>query len=205
MDNEVKRIQRREVLVRLRDVLKENDLVVAALAGTTYDCFGTMHSRGNLYAVGMGMVTQVAFGLAVALPNRRVIALDTDGGLLLAPSILPVIGVYKPKNLHVIVFDNERLYGSRGGPPSQTAYGADLEKLAVSAGIERAGKLEQASDLESKVSGFLAGPGPAILVVKIEAAFERGAGPTISGQENKFQFVRFVEEGEKIAILDGAK
>jgi cyclophilin family peptidyl-prolyl cis-trans isomerase len=37
----------------------------------------------------MGMVTPVAFGLAKALPKRRIIALDTDGGLLLAPSILP--------------------------------------------------------------------------------------------------------------------
>lgn len=205
MDKELKRIQRREVLLRLKDLLEEKDLVVVALAGTTSDCFETMHRQGILYAVGMGMVTQVAFGLAVALPNRRVIALDTDGGLLLGPSILPVIGVYKPRNLRIIVFDNERLYGSRAGPPSQTAYGADLEKLAVSAGIERAGKLEQAGDLKSKLSGFLAGPGPAVLVAKIEAAFERGAPRAISGQENKFQFVRFVEEGEKIAILEGAK
>src|SRR5690242_9021895 len=103
---------RKEILLRLANFLDPKDIVVAALAGTTNECFHTMHRPMNLYLVGMGMVTPVSFGLARALPNRRIIALDTDGSQLLSPSILPVVGTYKPKNLCIVVFDNEHLYGS---------------------------------------------------------------------------------------------
>src|SRR3954468_13291152 len=91
-------LQRKEVLLRLAKSLGDEDIVVAALAGTTNECFHTMHRPGNLYLVGMGMVTPVSFGLARALPKRRIIALDTDGSQLLAPSIFSVVAAYKPKN-----------------------------------------------------------------------------------------------------------
>ena len=86
------KVQRKELLLQLGSLIDERDILVAALAGTTNECFHTLHRPGNLYLVGMGMVTPVSFGLAKALPRRRIIALDTDGGLLLAPSILPVVG-----------------------------------------------------------------------------------------------------------------
>ena len=55
---------RKEILLRLSGFLEEKDIVVAALAGTTNECFQTMHRPMNLYLVGMGMVTPVSFGLA---------------------------------------------------------------------------------------------------------------------------------------------
>ena len=136
MSNESLKPQRREILTELKPTLKETDLVVAALAGTTAETYQVIDRPGNLYLVGMGMVSQVAFGLATALPSCRVFAFDTDGSMLLAPSILPVIGARQPKNLYIIVFDNEQLFGSRGGPQSQTATGADIGGIAKASGIE---------------------------------------------------------------------
>ncbi len=205
MNKETKKPQRREILLQLSKMLHEKDIIVSALAGTTSDCFNTMHRPGNLYAAGMGMVTPISFGLALALPNRRIIALDTDGSLLLSPSILGVVGVYEPKNLLVLVFDNERLYGSRGGPPSQTAYGADLAAMARAAGIEEADSLEDPRTLDSKLSWFLSSEGPVILIAKVEPGYLPGGGPTMSGQENKFQLIRLIETTEKIKILEPAK
>ena len=200
-----KKVQRRDFLLQLKDSLKESDIVVAALAGTTYDCYENLDRTGNLYAVGMGMPTPVGFGLALALTKRRVIVLDTDGSLLLSPSILSVIGIYKPKNLSVIVFDNERLYGSRGGPASQTAYGADLAGIARAAGIEKATTIEDLEAFKSKISWFLREEGPVVLIAKVEGQFQIGTGPKITGQENKFKLVRFIEKTEKIEILGAAK
>src|SRR5512145_2688013 len=128
-------LKRKDVLLRLSGFLDDKDIVVAALAGTTNECFHTMHRPMNLYLVGMGMVTPVSFGLARALPNRMIIALDTDGSQLLSPSILRVVAAYKPQNQCIVVFDNEQLYGTRGGPASQTAYGSDLARIAEGAGI----------------------------------------------------------------------
>jgi thiamine pyrophosphate-dependent acetolactate synthase large subunit-like protein len=197
------KLQRKEVLLQLAKVLEDKDIVVAALAGTTNECFHTMHRPANLYLVGMGMVTPVSFGLARALPKRRVVALDTDGGQLLAPSIFSVVAAYNPKNLCMIVFDNERLYGSRGGPASQTAQGTDLARLATGAGIGSAATVENIDAFAAEYARFLNQGGPAEIVCKVEAGYIRGEGPNFSGQENKFRLVRLIEETEGIKIFEG--
>jgi sulfopyruvate decarboxylase subunit beta len=196
--------QRQEILAELKSTLKETDLVVAALAGTTADCYQVMDRPGNLYLVGMGMVSQVALGLAAALPSWRIFALDTDGSMLLAPSILPVIGSYKLKNLYIIVFDNEQLFGSRGGPKSQTATGTDIAGIAKSSGIENVRTLREKNSLGTEMAGFLSAQGPSFLVAKIQAV-GRGAGPRMDGQENKYKLIRHIESVAKIQILGGPK
>ena len=198
------KLQRKEILLRLGKLLDDKDIVVAALAGTTNECFHNMHRPGNLYLVGMGMVTPVSFGLARALPKRRIIALDTDGSQLLAPSIFSVVATYQPKNLCMIVFDNEHLYGSRGGPESQTAHGTDLAAIAKGAGIGRAATVENAEAFAEEFSRFLDQGGPAEIVCKVEPGYSRGEGPNFSGQENKFRLVRFIEATEGIKIFEGS-
>jgi sulfopyruvate decarboxylase subunit beta len=196
--------QRQEILAALKSTLKETDLVVAALAGTTADCYQVMDRPGNLYLVGMGMVSQIALGLAAALPSWRIFALDTDGSMLLAPSILPVIGSYKLKNLYIIVFDNEQLFGSRGGPKSQTATGTDIAGIAKSSGIENVRTLREKNSLGTEMADFLSAQGPSFLVAKIQAV-GRGAGPRMDGQENKYKLIRHIESVAKIQILGGPK
>lgn len=199
------RVQRQEILVQLGKLINESDILVAALAGTTNECFRTLHRPANLYLVGMGMVIPVAFGLAKALPGRRIIALDGDGSLLLSPSILPVVGTYKPRNLCVVVFDNEQLYGSRGGPASQTAHGADLAAIAKASGIAATATIESTDAFASEFSRFISERGPAMIVCKIEPTYIRGDGPNFNGQENKFRLVRLIEETEGIKILEGSE
>ena len=204
MSNHSMKPERREILDELKPALKETDLVVAALAGTTADSYQVIDRPGNLYLVGMGMVSQIALGLATALPNCRIFALDTDGSMLLAPSILPVIGTRQPKNLYILVFDNEQLFGSRGGPASQTATGTDIAGIAKASGLENVRTLRDKNSLRSSVASFLSGEGPSMLVAKIQA-IGRGAGPKMDGQENKYKFVRHVEHIAKIEILGGPK
>jgi thiamine pyrophosphate-dependent acetolactate synthase large subunit-like protein len=197
--------QRKEILQRLGPLLDDRDILVAALAGTTNECFHNLHRPANLYLVGMGMVTPVSFGLAKALPQRKIIALDTDGSLLLSPSILPVIAAYKPNNLCIVVFDNEHLYGSRGGPASQTAHGTDLASLAKGAGIGATATIDNTDAFLAEFAKFVSERGPAVIVCKIEPTYGRGAGPNFNGQENKFRLVRLIEETEGITILEGSK
>ena len=204
MRNDSMKPERREILEELKPALKESDLVVAALAGTTADSYQVIDRPGNLYLVGMGMVSQIALGLATALPNCRIFALDTDGSMLLAPSILPVIGTRQPKNLYILVFDNEQLFGSRGGPASQTATGTDIAGIAKASGLEKVRTVRDKSSLRASVASFLSGEGPSMLVAKIQA-IGRGAGPKMDGQENKYKFVRHVERIAKIEILGGPR
>ena len=192
--------QRQEILAALKSTLKETDLVVAALAGTTADCYQVMDRPGNLYLVGMGMVSQVALGLAAALPSWRIFALDTDGSIL-APSILPVIGSYKLKNLYIIVFDNEQLFGSRGGPKSQTATGTDIAGIAKSSGIENVRTLREKNSLGTEMADFLSAR--AFVPCRQDSSGRSGAGPRMDGQENKYKLIRHIESVAKYKFWEG--
>ena len=68
-----------------------DELVVTNLANTATEWRAVRPAEGNLYSVGMGMVTPYALGLALALPSRRILAFDGDGGLLFDPSVLGTI------------------------------------------------------------------------------------------------------------------
>ena len=194
------KVQRRAVLERLREHLTKSDIVVAALAGTTADTYQVMHRPENLYLVGLGMVTQVSLGLALTLPDSRVVSLDTDGSLLLGPSILPVVAASGAENLRIIVFDNEQLFGSRGGAPSQTAAGADITAMARAAGIRRAKTVADDGDVASAVERLFSEQGPSLLAAKIALA-KRAEGPGMDGQENKYRLVRRIEAIRGRAVL----
>ena len=198
------KLQRRAVLERLRDHLTDNDIVVAALAGTTADTYQVVHRPENLYLVGLGMVTQVSLGLALTLPDSKVVSLDTDGSLLLGPSILSVVAASGAENLRIIVFDNEQLFGSRGGAPSQTASAADLTAMARAAGIRNADTVAEPDGVAAAVERLFSQQGPALLTAKIALA-PRADGPSMDGQENKYRLVRRIEAIRGRSILTPAK
>ena len=78
----------------------------------------------------MGCAIGVATGLALALPHRKVIALDSDGSVLLSLFNLATLGNLRPKNLVVYVFDNGVYSGSRISYPTATAGNTDLVAMA---------------------------------------------------------------------------
>ena len=77
-----------------------------------------------------GNVHATALGVALALPHRRVVALDSDGNLILNLCSLGTVGNQKPRNLLIVVFDNGNyLSGGPGGgePGMPTATGGRHE------------------------------------------------------------------------------
>ena len=122
-------MKRYECLKALASVVRENDLVVTNLGNTMHEWLSVRPSRANLYNMNLGQCTPVALGLALALPHRRVIALDGDGNLLMNLAALADVAYHKPRNLRIMVFDNQA-YESPGGMPSATAHGVDLVEIA---------------------------------------------------------------------------
>ena len=69
------------------------------------------------------------------MPHRRVVALDTDGGMLFNLGALCTVGKESPPNLTIIVLDNEHYEGVVGCPPTHTSGRVNLEGMASAAGI----------------------------------------------------------------------
>src|SRR5207253_7024811 len=64
-------------------------------------------SDGNLKTRTLGLVSSIAAGLALALPHRKVIAIDGDGASLMNLCGLPTIAPHYPGNPIHLLFDNE--------------------------------------------------------------------------------------------------
>src|ERR1700730_11002123 len=126
-------MRRSECLKALAPMLT-NQLVVTNVARTGFETHMAMPREGNLYTMGMGLVTPVVLGLALSLPHRGIIALDGDGGMLLNLGVLATVANYAPKNLISIVFDNAS-YASTGGLPTATAGRTKLAEIGKGAGI----------------------------------------------------------------------
>jgi thiamine pyrophosphate-dependent acetolactate synthase large subunit-like protein len=105
------------------------------LGSTTYDLAAAGDDDRNFYLWGaMGGAVMIGLGLALAQPERRVAVITGDGEMLMGLGSLATIGVKRPANLAVIVFDN-RVYGETGGQPSHTGAGVDLAAAAAACGI----------------------------------------------------------------------
>ena len=78
----------------------------------------------------------IGLGLALAQPDRKVLVLTGDGEMLMGIGALATIAVKTPKNLAIVVQDNEH-YGETGMQETATKYGVDLVAMAKGAGFKR--------------------------------------------------------------------
>src|SRR5947209_11745683 len=115
---------------------RRDTLVVTGLGSTTYDLAAAGDHPLNFYLWGaMGGAAMIGLGLALARPARRVLVATGDGEMLMGLGALATIAVQRPKNLAVVVIDNER-YAETGLQETHTAHGCDLAAVATAAGFE---------------------------------------------------------------------
>jgi thiamine pyrophosphate-dependent acetolactate synthase large subunit-like protein len=129
------RLDRRAAMRALLDG-RGDMLLVTGLGSTTYDAASVADDDRNFYLWGaMGGATMVGLGLAIARPERRVLVVTGDGEMLMGLGALATIGVERPPNLAIVVFDNGH-YGETGMQTSHTQAGVSLAGVARACGIE---------------------------------------------------------------------
>lgn len=132
-------LERRAAMATLVADRGDDLLVVPGLGSTCWDLAAAGDNDRNFYLWGaMGGAAMIGLGLALAQPEKRVAVITGDGEMLMGMGALATIGVQKPPNLAVIVFDNG-VYGETGMQPSHTQgrdlAGVDLLKVAAGCGI----------------------------------------------------------------------
>ena len=124
---------RQQVLQSLQSVTRADDVVLATTGFMGRELYAVADRANQLYMVGsMGCVSSLALGLALAQPQRRVIAVDGDGALLMRMGALTTIGYQRPKNLIHLLLDNER-HESTGGQAT-VAHSVDFCAIAAACG-----------------------------------------------------------------------
>src|SRR5690606_5123590 len=103
----LKVMNRKDLTRRLVARLKRDEAVVGGIGNTNFDLWAVGHRPQNFYMLGsMGITIPIALGVAMAQPNRGVIALEGDGSLLMSLGCLATIGMLQPRNLTIVVMDN---------------------------------------------------------------------------------------------------
>ena len=128
-------LERRAAMAALVADRGDDLLVVPGLGSTCWDLAAAGDNDRNFYLWGaMGGAAMIGLGLALAQPAKRVAVITGDGEMLMGMGALATIGIQKPSNLAVIVFDNG-VYGETGMQPSHTQSGVDLLMVAGACGI----------------------------------------------------------------------
>jgi thiamine pyrophosphate-dependent acetolactate synthase large subunit-like protein len=156
-------------------------LVVTGLGSATWDCFAAGDSPEYLYSWGgMGLAVPTALGLALAQPGRRVLVITGDGEMLMGLGSLAVVGDQAPKNLAVLVLDNET-FGETGRQRGLTAGRADIAAVAKSVGFSDVMTVTEQGATAALGRLLFTHPGPVLAVAKIAISEDPWALPEKDG------------------------
>lgn len=171
----------------------ENCLVVTIMGATAAELHALGHRPNFFYLQhAMGLASSTGLGLALSLPDQKIVVLDGDGSLLMNLGSLSTMARYRPGNLVHVVFDNESLL-SVGGFPTATSTGADLEGIARASGIPKVLTVRTVEDFRTAVKDALHGTQLTTIVAKVEATGPTGYVTDLSLVENRFQFRRHIQ------------
>jgi thiamine pyrophosphate-dependent acetolactate synthase large subunit-like protein len=158
-------------------------------------------SDGNLALKTLGSGSSIGLGLALALPQQKIVVLDGDGAVLMNLNGLVTLGRMRPKNLIQIVFDN-KIYECSGSVPTATAYGTSLVAMAKGAGIKSAVSVDTLSAFTEAVHRAFASDGPHFILAEISRSDENVITYPrwLDDADNRYRFMRYVEalEGRKL-------
>src|ERR1700733_2359060 len=171
------RLNRAVLTKRLVAKLNKNEAVVADIGNTNKDLFGAGHRPENFYMLGsMGLTCPIALGVALAQPQRGVLALEGDGSILMSLGCLATIANVKPRNLTIIIWDNG-LYQITGKQPTATSGLTDIVAVARGAGIANSAWVRDEAHFDTLIDRRFDEGGPTLIAAKIDD--QPAAGPAV--------------------------
>ena len=176
----------------------DDKLVVTIMGACAQELYDLGHKENFFYLQhAMGLASSIGLGLAMHLPEERIVVLDGDGSVLMNLGTLATMARYRPRNLVHIIFDNGSLL-STGGFASHTTSGiTDLAAIAKGAGLERVSAVDSIMDFGEAVIEAFQADGPSVIVAKVAAVGPNHYGMDLHLPENAFRFKRFISERKK--------
>ncbi len=175
----------------------ENRIVVTIMGAVAAELYMLGHRPNFFYLEhAMGLASSMGLGIALSMPEHKVIVVDGDGSLLMNLGTLSTMARYKPGNLLHIVFDNESLL-SVGGFPTATSTGTDLAGIARASGVPRVTEANTLESLKESVTEALKSNKLTTIVSKVEAIGPKTFHMDLPLLENRFQFWRCLEAMRK--------
>ena len=146
--------------------VREDAIVVSTMTPNRYWDAVSKNKDLDLPIFGaMGKASSVALGIALAQPDKKVLVLDGDGGLLMNLGSLVTVANKGPKNLYHFVMDNG-VYATTGGQDTPGANPASYTELARAAGYAACYEFDELEDFASQAEEVMGQEGPVLICVK---------------------------------------
>jgi phosphonopyruvate decarboxylase len=146
-------------------------VIPTGTSGRQWRDFSTNEKRDLTLGGAMGQTTAAALGVALALPNEKVVLFDAEGALLMNLGILATIAGMQPRNFYHFLLDNE-CYATTGGQPVPNAKNINYAGMAKEAGYAAAYRFDALEAFERQVESILSERGPVFVAIKVVPAIE---------------------------------
>lgn len=190
---------REEAIQTVAAKLGEKDCIVSTTGMISRELFeyraalNQSHERDFLTVGSMGHASQIALGIALEQPNRRVWCFDGDGATIMHMGSLAIVASKAPKNYVHVVFNNGA-HDSVGGQPT-VGLKIDLPAVAKAVGYATVCSVDNNADLETVLDKVKDSRGPVFLEVKIKKGNRKDLGrPTTTPIQNKEALMKFLSK-----------
>jgi len=183
---------RRETLKILTDLSDPQTVLLATTGKTGRELFEVADKPNHLYMVGsMGCISSMALGLALARPEKKIIAIDGDGSLIMRLGALTTNAYYQPANLLHIVLDNNT-HDSTGGQAT-VSHNIDFVDQAAAVCYPIALKVNGLDQLTKAIVKWQMNGGLTFIHLKIAKGSTKELGrPTMKPHEVKTRLMNFI-------------
>lgn len=192
-------LSREEAIQIVTAALGEKDVIVSTTGMISRELFEYRtakeegHERDFLTVGSMGHASQIALGIALAQPSRRVWCFDGDGAAIMHMGGMTIIGNKAPQNFIHVVFNNGA-HDSVGGQPT-VGLKIDLPAMAQAVGYEHVYSCEQKSSLVELIDKVKSEEGPVLLEIKVKKGNRKDLGrPTTTPIQNKDALMAFLKK-----------
>lgn len=151
------------------------------------------HERDFLTVGSMGHASQIALGIALQKPERRVYCFDGDGASIMHMGNMAITASMKCKNYVHVVFNNGA-HDSVGGQPT-VGFKIDLCAVAKAVGYSYTFSVNTVEELETVLAGIKTTEGPVFLQVCVKKGNRKDLGrPTTTPIQNKEALMSFLQK-----------
>ncbi len=191
-------LSREEAIRIVVDALGEKDCIVSTTGMISRELFeyrvamSQGHERDFLTVGSMGHVSQIALGIALSQPERRVWCFDGDGSVIMHMGSMAIVADKAPKNYVHVVFNNGA-HDSVGGQPT-VGLKIDLPAVAKAVGYKIIKSVSTEEELQKELA-TLKKEGPAFIEVKVRRGNRKDLGrPTTTPIQNKDALMDFLRQ-----------
>ena len=196
-------LSREEAIQTVAAALGEKDVIVSTTGMISRELFEYRtamnhgHERDFLTVGSMGHASQIALGIAMAKPDRKVWCFDGDGASIMHMGNMAIVASKHPKNYVHVVFNNGA-HDSVGGQPT-VGLDIDLPVVAKAVGYKTIFSVDTKDALEKHLSiinsQLSIDEYPIFLEIRVKKGNRKDLGrPTTTPVGNKEALMDFLAE-----------